>query len=91
MVLFIYAVKLSINGSNLTIINNFVHQNLYLDFLTAVMIFLNCCDFSAEISAQNFYAENTDPSVPCLLFDFEPLPLLYGLNRAIWRSGGSDQ
>jgi hypothetical protein len=47
--------------------------------------------FSAEISARKFYSENTDPSIPCLPFDFEPLPLLYGLNRAIWRSGGSDQ
>jgi hypothetical protein len=32
-------IRLFINGSDLIVINSFVHQNLYLDFFTFVMIF----------------------------------------------------
>jgi hypothetical protein len=67
-VLLICAVRSFINGSDLTVINNPVHKNSYLDFSTAVVIFLSRCDFLAEISAQKISAENTLTVLSCLNF-----------------------
>jgi hypothetical protein len=61
-VLSIFTVRSFINGSELTVINSFIHQNSCLDFPTAIVIFLNHCYFPAEISAQKISAENIDPS-----------------------------
>jgi hypothetical protein len=53
---FICAIRSSINGSDLTLINSLVHQNSCLDFPTAIVI-----------SARKFSAENTDPVLHSLV------------------------
>jgi hypothetical protein len=57
------AIKSSINSSDLIVINSHVHQNSYLDFPITVVIFLNRCDFPAEISVRKFSAENIDQKI----------------------------